>query len=265
MSTVASAISSGDQAWIVYKDIERVIQTKYSCPINASDTSMALQRLGEAVLSRYQLNPHNHQIAKRWNLTLKHPNPSSTLLSTTKEMLHAKIIEWECAIEPIQAGHDVWTEGRSAGYRLQQSLQETLELPYSEIKLIVDMTPEKMTEIFEQIGGIVAKEISRLSAKDSSQEKILEISKAMQRLAGAIAHKYNTLIPDSANLSPTEKAYVDSIDLYSYNTMLDLKIRKWSLRQALNLSSESLISRVFGLQEALWGKATSLESVEKRL
>lgn len=262
MGSVASAISTGEQAWTVYKDIQRVIQTRYPYP---GDTTMALQRLGEAVLNRYQLSPHDHKITRRWNLTLQHPHPDTTPLSTTKEMLHAKIIEWECAIESMQAGYDVWTEGRSAAYRPQQSLQETLKLDYSEIKVIVDTTPKKALGIFTRIKEVVQIELNRLEFKESSNEKMKEIANAVQCLAAAIAHKYKTPVENSASLSASEKVYVDSIDLYSFNTMFDAKIKKWSLRQALNLSSDSVLSRIFGLQEALWGKATSLGNVEKTL
>jgi hypothetical protein len=70
---------------------------------------------------------------------------------------------------------------------------------------------------------------------------------------------------NSVPLSISEQEYVKSSDLYSYNTLLDLKIRKWSLRQALNLSINNPLSWMLGLQEALWGEAKALENVKKRL
>lgn len=252
----------GERVWNEYKDIERVLGVRSARRYDPS-TSQALQRLGESILHTYHLSAKEHPVKKPWILKLNHENPLD--LSTTTKMLDAKVVEWECAIESVQVGHDAYTEGRDEGFRPQKSLQETLDLPYLEIKLIVDMKPEKMTDMFRRLEGIVNRELNRLKSKNSSKEKVVEISEAIQRLAGAIAYKYHTKIQDSAVLSKEEMAYVDSIDLYSFNTMLDLKIRKWSLRQALNLSSDSLISQWFGLQEALWGKTTSLERVENTL
>jgi hypothetical protein len=263
MSIVAAI--NGDQAWVLYQDIVRVIETRYQRFYLPTNTSMALQRLGEAVLNRYRLNPQDYQVTKRWNLTLRYPHPDTTRLSTTQEMIRARIIQWECAIESVQVGHDVWTEGRSAAFRPQKSLQETLTLDYFEIKVIVDTTSKTAWGIFLRIQEVVQIELNRLESKETAREKREEIGKAVQCLAAAVAYKYKTLEENPAFLSDEEKAYVDAIDLYSFNTMFDAKIKKWSLRQALNLSSDSLASKLFGLQEALWGKATALQNVEKTL
>jgi hypothetical protein len=257
-----------EQIWAAYQEIERVISQRYGEELRSfenSTISKALQRLGESVLARYQLPPASHPIKKLWRLKLQDQNEID--LSTTEKMIHARFIQWEDGIESVQVGHDTWTKGRRAGFKPKKSIQQALELPYSEVKLIVDMTPQKALEIFERIKGIIQKEQSRISRRDSnsSTHKNEEIDKAINLLAGAVAHKYKLSIPESENLQEEQKAHVDSQDLYSYNTMLDLKIGKWSLRQALNLSTDSLLSRIFGLRQALWGKATSLANVEHAL
>lgn len=262
--------ASGEQAWGEYSEIRRVLEErKERGPkrgfFSDSDTSQALQRLGAAVLKQHQLDARNHQISRKWNLTLQLPDPGSIELTTTKQMLNLKVVQWEDAIESVQVGHDVYTDGRRAGYRPQKSLQETLDRDFFEIKAIVDTTSEQAIGIYTRLKSVVQIELDRLERKGDSEEKISAIVRAVQGVAGAIEHKYGVVVERSSPLSLEEKQHVDAVDIYSFNTMLDVRVRRWSLRQALNLSTDSPLSKMFGLQEALWGKATSLSNVEKTL
>lgn len=257
---------TGEQAWQMYKDIRRVVETRYQLPekrVENSSISMAIQRLGEAVIFCYKLDPKDHLVSKNWRLILQHD--PLLKLSSVKEMLTAHVIEWEPEIESLQAGHDVWTDGRTAAFRPQQSLQETLNEDYKKIKKIVDTTFEDVWGLLSRIEAVVQIELNRLDSDEESGEKITEIKIASKTLREAVAYKYKKRIQGVDTLSQRCQAFVDSTDLYSFNTLLDAKIKKWSLRQALNLSTHSLASKMFGLQEALWDKTTALENVETAL
>lgn len=264
MSASTSVINSGEQAWNQYLDITRVVRTKYPHSHTDTHVSMALQRLGEAILSRYQLNPRKHVVERKWNLKLTFP-PNTTPLSTTRDMVNLKIVEWEEEIPIQQAGHDVWTDGRTAAWRPQKSLQETLSLPYRDLKAIADMTPETAVSIFTRIHTVVKKELDRLKADDPASAKASEISRAVNYLAASIIHKYGAELVSNVQLTQSQKLYVASIDLYSINSMLDAKVYKWSIRSALNISTDNLFSKIFWLQEAWWGQAKSLANVESAL
>lgn len=264
--------SIGEQAWSTYQDMGRVLE-EYgkinSCPYKYSSVSMAFQRLGETLTSQHNLDPQTHPVPRKWKLELQELNPETSALLTTKEMLHAKIFQKEEAIEREQAGWDTWTKGRTAGYRAQDSIQEALtkeiKRDYFQIKAIVDTTFEDANKLFNQINELVQTELARLRSKEHrSDEKIEVISTVLKYLQEAILFKYKAS-KEILDLSMEQMSYIDSINLYSLDTMLDAEITEWSLRQALNISGDSLLSLMFSPQEALWGKTTSLRNVEKAL
>lgn len=230
---------------------------------------MAVQRLGETILSQHNLDAQTHLVSRKWKLELQMPNSETSMLLTTEDMLRAKIFQKEEAIEREQVGWDTWTKGRTAGYRAQDSIQEALtkeiKRDYFQIKAIVDTTFEEANRLFEQINELVQRELSRLRSKENrSDEKIEVISTVLKCLQDAIKFKYKAS-EDFLDLSMEQMDYINSINLYSLDTMLDAEITEWSLRQALNISGDSLLSVMFSPQEALWGKATSLENVENAL
>lgn len=300
MGTSTSPV--GQQAWKTYQEIESLVANRYilsepSGWIGHSDVSKALQRLGEAVLLRHNLKDKNLKF-KKWNITLETGSVKKLSLSTTNEMISAKIAEWEDEILPTpdyQIGHDSWVDGdrgRTAAYRQQPSLQEVLDLKYSELEAIANTMPAQAWKIFEQIQKVAQVEIDRLaptSTQGLSKDKAIEITGSVERLRQAVLYKYN--LKASANSTPApniEKKHIDLIDLYSVDTMLDAECKEWesnvmpfeetticmgrkegykprkSLRQTLNLATGNPFS-VFGLQPPLWGKTTALQNVEEKL
>jgi hypothetical protein len=268
----------GEHVWNTYQDIQTVVVKGYKLtdPLEVfrhERVSQALQRLGQAVLLRHQLQD-KRPIVTRWTITLEKAKIQQMPLSTTQEMISAKIPEWEEAWPGIPAtmiGHDSWDDGvpaRPAGYREKPSLQEVLRCEYSELKVIVNTTPEQAWSLFERIQKVVSEELTQSLPKD----KETEIQKALARLGQAVSHKYN--IPaEAAEIVPQiDLKQVDRIDLYTPDTMLDAKCRekesanepRRSLREALNLPTDGF-STLFGLETPLFGKSATLENVEKKL
>lgn len=300
---MSAATSVGQQAWKTYQEIESVVAKRYRLSepsgwIGHSDVSKALQRLGEAVLLRYNLKD-KELIFKKWNIKLETGSIKKLPLSTIKEMVSAKISEWEDEIPSTpdyQIAHDSWADGypgRTAAYRQQPSLQEVLDLNYSELEAIANTTPAQAWKIFEQIQIVAQAEIDRLAPSSITQglskDKAIEIANAIERLRQAVLYKYNLKASDNSSPTPQiEKKHVDLIDLYSFDTMLDAECKEWesnimpfeepkfcmgreegykprkSVRQALNLATGNLFS-VFGLLPPLWGKTTALQNVEEKL
>lgn len=258
---------SGEQAWQMYKELARVIATRYQLPektIEKATISMALQRIEDAIILKYNLNRKDLHIAKRWNFTLNQKE-SLPNITSIQEMLSAHVTVWEGEIAPEKVGYDTWTNGRTAAFRPQKSLNEVPPEKYSKINMIVNTTFDDAKILFDKIQNAIQLELNRLEKDEGSKNKIIEIQKASTTLLKAIAYKYKKTIND---LKPLNKRYhenVNSIDLHSVDTMLDAQIKGLSLKQALNLSTNSLVSKVFGLQEALWGQTTSLNNVEKAL
>lgn len=257
-------MSVGEKAWIKFKEIERVLEERYQLSekrVELSDLSSALQRLGQAILLRYNLSSQEHPMEKKWTINVK---VSSALdLQTTKQMLKANIIEWEDALPSEKVGPDVWS-GRSEGWRAQRSLESVLNEDYFEIKKIVGITSQQAEDMLMRIESVVKIELDRLVNEDDSEEKMNKINEACTLLRQAVYYKYK-IKDKSITLSEKIKTKIDAMDIYSYTTMLDAEIKGRSLRQALNLSSKSWLRPLMGLQEALWGQTTALENVEKAL
>lgn len=252
-----------DVIWQNYQQITNTINERYKNS-RRTDSSVqeALCRLGIFIRDRYKLDKGKYPILFNRNIKLKQDIEID--LSTIEKMLEARFEEWEEGIPSVKVGHDTWTDGLEAGYYQKKSLAETLDIPFYEIEYIKNLTPENILAIFERLRGFVRNEQLRLESKNS-QEKSAEITQAMHLLAGALAFKYNIDVAEAAILSREQQMIVLSAELYSYNTMLVLKIGKWSLHQALNLSTDSLLSKIFGLSEAMWGQTTALENVVKML
>lgn len=126
-------------------------------------------------------------------------------------------------------------------------------------------TAEQAQSMFVQLQKVVDPEKQRLSLKGGlSQTKSTEIFQAERRLQAAIAYKYG-IQPEAGSyaLSADEKRQLDNVDLYTTRTMFDVKINRWSLKDACNLSTNSLASQLFGLQVSMWGRTGTLENVER--
>ena len=259
----------GEEAWLNYQEIGRVLDQRYQLStikaIEHSGITMAFQRLGEALVRSHKLDPRTHVVSQKWILRIAPNDDQIPRLFTVAEMLNAKISEWEDEMPTQQAGHDSYVDGHEAGYRSQQSLQEALKIPFFTIKAIVNTSIEQALEMFSKIRDVVGVEIKRLQQKDPDSPKIKEISNAVQLLYKAVLYKYKSEVDGVRPLSKKEQDCVDSMDLYTFDTMLRAKIGKYSVRQALNLSSESPFSKIFSLQEALWGQTTALNNVERAL
>lgn len=298
MATAPLRVS--EQPWKIYQEIEHVIATRYGLSERKnswhhSKISQALQRLGEAVVMRYNLS---EEPLLNWSLKLEKDSIKQLSLTSTEKMLNARILTWEEAIEPTPAHEfmsDSWTEGdpgRTAAFRPQPSIQQVLRdiysTNYSELKLILTTTPDQAWEIFKRVEGVVQKEIRRLAelsaAHGYSRDKETEIAHAVDHLRQAVLHKYSLPAPAGHEALPKiDTEQIDSTDLYSIRTMLDLKCSVWksgtrsrcasgegfepgkSVRQALNLATGNPLSMLFGLQPPLWGKTTALLNVESAL
>lgn len=267
-----ASTQTGEQAWNTYLDIQTVVVKGYKLTdslevFRHSRVSQALQRLGQAVLLRHHLQD-KRPIVTRWTFTLEKAKIQQMPLSTTQEMISAKIPEWVEAWPGIPAtmiGHDSWDDGvpaREAGYKEQPSLQEVLRCEYSELQVIVNTTPQQAWSLFERIQKVVSEELTQSLPKD----KETEIKKALARLGQAVKYKYNTPAEDDKTISRIDLEQVDSLDLYTPNTMLDAKCQEEcrSLREALNLPTDGF-SIFFGLGTSLFGKSVTLENVEKKL
>jgi hypothetical protein len=257
-------MSVGEKAWDNYQEIGKVLESRYQLSkkhIPLNPISLALQRLGEAILLHYKLDPKTHLMERIWTMSVS--VNSDTELKTIEQMLKAKIVEWEDAIPFEKVGHDVWV-GRDAGWRAQSSLESLITENSLEIKMLVEATPEKMEDMLTRLETIVNVELGRLGDDNDSTEKVDEINNALTLLHQAVQYKYR-IKSNKITLSERIKAKIDTMDIYSYTTMLDAEIKGRSLRQALNLSSKSWLRSLFGLHEALWGQTTALENVEKAL
>lgn len=253
----------GEQAWKIYTEIDSVLEKRYNLTKKHDEHSsvdMALQRLGEAIRSSYQLDPEKHRVRHHWCLQLEHRK--SLDLSSEEKMLDAHVIQWESAIGSVQVGHDVWTDERTEAFRPQKSLNEALKEDYATIKKILNTTLNDAQKLFAKIKSVVQIELDRLAKDIESDEKINEINDSLQILETAITYKFTGQVKDVNLLSKFQQTVVDSIDFYSFSSLLNARINGQSLKQALNLSTQSLTSKVFGLSRALWGKTTSLENVE---
>lgn len=256
---------SGEKAWEGYLEIRNTIEGRKNTRIDTYEINIAIYRLGKAIIHNYQLDAGTHNVARSYNTTLQLPKPGSIKFYSFRNLLDLKVTEWESAIASVQVGHDVYTEGRTAGYRPQPSVQEALDLDYFEIQKIVKTTPEQALATYNRVNYFVQIELTRLRLTDYSAKKIIAISKTIKALAAAVAYKYDITVDGAATLSLEQKRYVDSIDLYSPKTMLGAVITHWSLRHALNISSKSWLSILFGPQQAIWGRAKALEVVEDAL
>lgn len=260
--TIRSDSSQGPMAVFMFRNIERVLKKKYEKnAIIKTAVFDALQRLGEAVINQYQLDAQQYCITKTYRLKMD----EYIDLSTQEKMLAARISECEEGRQPDCDPSESYYGFSHVKYVLKPSIQETIDMPFSEIKLIVDMDFDRASMFVLKIKEYVDQELSRLSLKGDSQEKILEINRAMEFLEAAVAHKYASTKKSPVTLTAEQKNHVESIDLYSFKTMLQAKIGKWSLSQALNLSTGGWMTKIFGQQEVLWGQANALKNLEAHL
>lgn len=264
MGSTTSTISTNNPEgiWAIYQSIESVVNKKNHSQIDIVQLGMitqAIQRLAESILIQQKLDPETHIIPKKWNLQIQIPNKT---LSTLEDMILANVDQWEPAIPSVQVGHDAYTEGRTAAYRPQLSVNEALiqvfKLSFYDIQAIVNTTPEEMNQKFNRLKAIVSTQVTRLEA-NSCKEKVKQIANSLNFLQAALSRKYGLQLesPDTIGLSINN---VDAIEIYSFDTMLDAKIGAWSLRQSLNLST------FWGSTgEVIWGKADALTYVENEI
>ncbi|EFB40826.1 MULTISPECIES: hypothetical protein [Parachlamydia] len=289
---MTSSISTDKQPWELYQQIEATVLSR--CEQHkvhkGSEIHQALQRLYEAVLIKHNLEETDHKQSKKFFLiTVDSCAVKKMKFSTISEMIHARIPEWEDAIESTPAtpdGMGDWhggTDGREAGYyhkySLDSELIKRLGQDYFTIETILNTTPLEAWKIYKTVEKVVLVERDRLASSSASQrtsqEKVEEINQALTRLCQAVLCKYQLEKPADCTFQFNAKIEQDhfvKIDLYSNNSMLDAKIQEvgypksLSLREVLNIARSNFFNlSCFEGMGPLWGKTRALENVEAAL
>lgn len=275
-----------EEAWSLYLDIDKTVkQSKQMKEAGGFDygLKMALQRLCQAVLIQYNLKKDGYPEVVYHNQPLDVRSIRQLNLSTTRAMVDARIVEWEQAKE---VSHYVGTDDDAPGdddyvtrilpaaFRPQKSIQNWLNIDYFEERARQNATAAGALALYSRIDRCAREEMRRISCFTITFQKDTEINLALQRLSQAILQKYNLPKPDEVEFTTEIDANkVNSLELYSINSMLDAKVfvRKqgeslmcMSLRQILNISRLNPLN-IFCYQEAYWGQSTALVRFEQSI
>lgn len=236
-----SAQLAPNQAWDLYKRIETVVekrctQIRTKQGVEQMDIHYATQRLCMAVMSQYKLTAVEHS-EFYYNIQIDQRRLPD--LSTTEAMLDAEIREWDGAIPASRAENFLGQEdlsgdnGRPAGYYAKPSLRSVLKIDFFELEAMLNATPQQVKERYLAVAKAVGEVYLNL-VKNEEQAKAKQITDALSRLQSAVNHSLG--LPARTNIDTKQ---VDSLDLYSYDSMLNTKFNEWqeAIPRFTNISS----------------------------
>lgn len=222
-----------------------------------------LQEIERTIFTKYQHPPHPLPDSVRVALEdLKNAvRTAPEKFSSLDAMITTRVVKQCMGVETMMYGGD-YLDLPVLVSLPQPSVNETLlkesKLSFYDIKEIQKIRPTEIQRLLTKIVTVVEVELKRLASL--SVGKVKKIESSLDVLKAATAYKYAIQIDTDYVLNDDQKLAVSRSEIYTYGTMLDLRVGELSLRQSLNLST-----RLGSQWEVVWGKATALINVENSL
>jgi hypothetical protein len=255
------------EVWERFKEIESVVIARYGKPSDRPESelmevrwnlpntiSKAMTLLCSAIIFKFDLRVPGYSGGV---FILDSGRVREMPLSTIEEMVGARIPirERKCSEIKLLEAHEA-----PDILVLQTSLQSTLDRDYAILKAIVDTTPTQALDLYLQVEKIARAEISRIQSTSfqwvfstNNERRIQDIQNATSRLHQALLHKYSLPKPTDVEfekkIDPTR---VQSIDLFSVDSMLDAKLPEVEVPRLLPSLREVLDTSIYAYVTGLW-------------
>lgn len=255
------------EVWERFKEIESVVIARYGKPSDRPESelmevrwnlpntiSKAMILLCSAIIFKFDLRVPGYSGRV---FILDSGRVREMPLSTIEEMVGARIPirERKCSEIKVLEAHEA-----PDILVLQNSLQSTLDRDYVIIKAIVNTTPTQALDLYSQVEKIARAEISRIQSTSfqwvfstNNQRRIQDIQNAVSRLHQAVLHKYQIPKPADVEFEKTiDPSRVQSIDLFSIESMLNAKLTEVEASRLLPSLREALDNSIYALVTGLW-------------